>query len=67
MMFRKTPCNNDNIMRDDVKLKSYILGAYRDVLMRLDTHSIQRKVVMKRFNYLKDKPKYYWVSQIKIR
>ena len=66
-MFRKTPCGGDNIIRDDIRLKSFILSVYRDVLIKLESNSRQREIVMKRFDYLKDKPKYYWTSLVKIR
>ena len=61
MIFKKLPCESNNI----TKLKYYILGVYRDVLMKMEVGSPERKLLMKRFDYLKDRPKYYWLSQTK--
>ena len=65
MIFKKLPCESNNIIKDEAKLKYYILGVYRDVLMKMEVGSPERKLLMKRFDYLKDRPKYYWLSQTK--
>ena len=55
-----------NIIRDEVKLKFYILSSYREVLIKLDSSSKQRAIVLRRFDKLKSKPDYYWLSQAKL-
>ena len=58
--------NNNGLLEQPIKLKSYILGIYREVLMKLPVNSIQRNIVMKRFDYLKTRPDFYWMSFVKI-
>ena len=58
--------NPSRLLEEPTRLKSYILGIYRDVLIKLPVNSIQRKTVMKRFDYLKNRPDYYWGSFFKL-
>ena len=55
-------CNPSRLLEDPIRLKSYILSIYRDVLIKLPTGSIERENVMKRFDHLKNQPDYYWCT-----
>tara|TARA_X000001388_G_scaffold58322_1_gene43609 strand:+ start:738 stop:923 length:186 start_codon:yes stop_codon:yes gene_type:complete len=54
------------LLEEPTRLKSYILGIYRDILIKLPVGSKERETLMKRFNYLKDRPDYYWCSFFEI-
>ena len=55
---------NNSIVRQPTKLKSYILSIYRDVLIKMPTGSKQRELVLKRFDFLKNQPDYYWTQDL---
>tara|TARA_R100000808_G_C2143693_1_gene151463 strand:- start:706 stop:891 length:186 start_codon:yes stop_codon:yes gene_type:complete len=58
--------DNTKLLNEPTRLKYYILSIYREVLLNSPVGTKKREIAMKRFDYLKNKPDYYWTSFIEI-
>tara|TARA_R100001082_G_C4360540_1_gene159126 strand:+ start:597 stop:782 length:186 start_codon:yes stop_codon:yes gene_type:complete len=58
--------DNTKLLNEPTRLKYYILSIYREVLLNSPVGTKRREVTMKRFDYLKNQPDYYWTSFIEI-